>query len=414
MRDSPALRSAWVVVLFLYAASLPVSLAVSNAGAALLLAFAVLWLRRDRWECPCSFLVLLLFFAWAGLTVWISDGYPSLEGLKSFSKSWNFVPYLALPVGAAAAGTERRLLRSLGVAALVAVLVIALGAVEYATGLHYFFEGWFGTGPMVDLMRLRGFQSHPLHTAGLYTVLLMATLAVALFHRGGRPGTRFWAFCSAGLAFGVLLTGSRSYYLASAAGCGALLLARSRKLFLISAFAAILALVVLTQFNLFISRRFESINPEHMDETGRQRIYLWRSAALMIRDHPFAGVGYRKWRENITAYAQLFPSWGQKDPAIYAHAHDSYLTVGAETGLPGLMLFLGFWFCLFKEGWERLRRAPPGSLSSALALGQSAAILSLLCAAFFEHNLFTADVTLTLSFAIGLSAAADGLAEAGK
>jgi O-antigen ligase len=378
-------------------------MAGANAAAVLFAVSALFWMKWNRWECPSSFLLLLLFFGWAMLTVWIRDGYPSLAGLQSFSKSWNFVPYLAMPFGAAASSSERRLLRALGVCVLVGSAVIVLGALQYGTGLHYFFEGWFHSGPLVEGQRFTGFQSHPLHSAGLYTILLMAALAMTLFHRGEVPGRRFWGLCSLVLAIGVLLSGSRSYYIASAAGAGALLAARGWKFLLAGLFVSCFAVFMLTRFDAHLARRFQTIDPRSMDESGRQRIFIWKCAAMMIRDHPWTGVGYRKWRENIASYSERLPSWGQKDPAIFAHAHNSYLTVAAETGLPGLALFLSFWFCLFKEGWERLRSFDPGSLGSALAFAQSAAILSLMAAAFFEHNLLTATVVLALSFIAGLS-----------
>ena len=91
------------------------------------------------------------------------------------------------------------------------------------------------------------------------------------------------------------------------------------------------------------------------------------------------------------------------DRHAYAHAHNSYLTVAAETGIIGLALFLFFWVWLLKEQFSIYLGTDKGTFSSALTCATIVSIFSLLLAAFFEHNLLTAINTLALFFLIGMS-----------
>lgn len=136
-----------------------------------------------------------------------------------------------------------------------------------------------------------------------------------------------------------------------------------------------------------------------MDDSTKERIVMWESALLMIRSHPVTGVGYKKWKDNISHYMSRF----NEDLAAFAHAHNSYLTIASETGLVGLTIFLVFWFYLIKEQFTALRFTKRETFSYALNLGTISVLFSLMVAAFFEHNLLTAIVSLTLFFVIGLS-----------
>ena len=75
------------------------------------------------------------------------------------------------------------------------------------------------------------------------------------------------------------------------------------------------------------------------DGSARQRYEIWRVAFKMIGDHPLAGVGLGAYKVNHERYA-LDPEFnptaqGGRD------THSLYFNVLAETGYPGLVLYLG-------------------------------------------------------------------------
>jgi len=61
-----------------------------------------------------------------------------------------------------------------------------------------------------------------------------------------------------------------------------------------------------------------------------QRLHIWRSAILCIKEHPF-------WGQGMLSFMQLFQTGGGK---IYSHAHNIFLTLWADFGLFGMAAFV--------------------------------------------------------------------------
>ncbi len=378
--------------LLLYALSLPLSMSGTNIALGLLLGFT-LWkvgAEKISTPVPCSIYVLLAFFLWAAFTECLAAGGFELLSLGSFSKVWNFFPIILIPLSAV---QNHSLKRIFAVLFSAASLVVLLGFLEYSFGFREM---------LIHQGRFYGFQSHPLHSGGLYCLLSLSALGMCLFAENWKSLKFFWGGSSLVLALGVALTFSRSYYLALALGFIFLLAFKGIKPLLIGVLLGALLVAGLSALNQNFRQRLSTISVAHTDESANIRTKLWKAAGLMIKDHPLVGVGYHGWRNHILLYSRNYPGWFM-DQAAYAHAHNSYLTVAAETGIPGLLLFGGFWAFLIREQIGTLRSAVKEGVSYPLALSGLAGIFALLLAAFFEHNLLTATICLSLFFLIGLS-----------
>lgn len=66
------------------------------------------------------------------------------------------------------------------------------------------------------------------------------------------------------------------------------------------------------------------------------RLDFWRNVPTIIAQHPFAGVGIGGFRAH---YNKQFPD---RPSSHFDHPHNSFLLVGAESGVTGLLLFLFF------------------------------------------------------------------------
>ncbi len=387
---------------FLYAVSLPLSMAGTNFSLALLAAFtaALIYLHRAHWEIPVSFIWLSLFFLWAAVTAWIADRTLSLAPLGSFSKLWNTLPYVLIPMGSGLLSSRTG--KIFWTVLSAGCGVVALGALQYWAGTPYFFEGTLSKHALIENTRFYGFQSHPLHTGALYSILFLSALSAALFYRENRRIFIAAVLAAGLLGLGVMLTGSRSYYLGLAAGSLLLFALRGWKFILGGAAALGLCAMLLFKADPNIENRMRTMGLSRMDESSFQRFYIWKSAGLMILEHPIAGAGYRRWAETLPKYAAASPNWTRLESAL-SHAHNSALTVAAETGLTGLGLFLCFWVVLIREQIAAYRAAAEGSLRRALAAGVLAIFPCLFVASLTEHNLLTATVSLALFFMAGLS-----------
>ncbi|KOR34668.1 hypothetical protein AM228_22890 [Planktothricoides sp. SR001] len=66
--------------------------------------------------------------------------------------------------------------------------------------------------------------------------------------------------------------------------------------------------------------------------TAMSRFLLWKTAIAQIIQHPITGIGIGVFAEHISP---------QVMGRVGLHAHNIFLNIGAETGIPGLLIFLG-------------------------------------------------------------------------
>ncbi|MBK7895805.1 MAG: O-antigen ligase family protein [Anaerolineaceae bacterium] len=87
-----------------------------------------------------------------------------------------------------------------------------------------------------------------------------------------------------------------------------------------------------------------------------ERLAHWQAALEMAQDQPWLGVGFGNYEPAYADYALL--NW----PYPLGHAHNYYLNLLAETGVVGLLAYLGVWTAVFwqtirvirrSEGWQR-------------------------------------------------------------
>ncbi len=74
------------------------------------------------------------------------------------------------------------------------------------------------------------------------------------------------------------------------------------------------------------------------------RYYHWANTLIMIKENPVLGVGLGNWRFTYPLYYKSFA----KDPLFnyqmqVRRAHNDYLQLAAECGIPALLLFLLLW-----------------------------------------------------------------------
>jgi O-antigen ligase len=224
--------------------------------------------------------------------------------------------------------------------------------------------------------------------------LLPLAMAIALLVREpkGWPRTAAW-LGAALLPFIVLLTQSRGAILALGA---AFLLwlafqqpgARARTMAVTLLIAVIVAIAAPESVWHRMAGLKNATNTENLasvdaEGSAEGRFGIWRVAVRMWREAPITGVGlgaYSLAHEQTAATMQGLPksSLGQRD------THSTYLNVLAETGIPGLLLFLslvGSTLLLAERARRRARQAGLRSARELLAL--EAGLLAYLLAGVF-------------------------------
>ncbi len=127
-----------------------------------------------------------------------------------------------------------------------------------------------------------------------------------------------------------------------------------------------------------------------------ERLAHWQAAVRMIETHPWTGVGFSNYQPVYEQYRLL--NW----PMPLGHAHNIYLNVAAETGLPGLLVYLGLWTAIFALTIRTLGRQ--SGAYRWLALGLLGAWVDLSVHHAFD-NLYVNNVHLHIGAMIGLLSA---------
>lgn len=193
-----------------------------------------------------------------------------------------------------------------------AVLMSAHGIQQKLTG-----TGWTGEVAILGRMRYIGLFNDPNDVGmSLVTALPMATYLLRISRH--TLVKLFLLLCICTILWGIKLTDSRGTILA----LGAILGVYSWRRFGI--FRTILAGMITLPLLLLLSTRMDTINPG--EESAHGRVEAWYEGMQMLIDNPVFGVGIG-----------LF---GDHNPLT---AHNSYILVLAELGIPGYFL----WFTFF-------------------------------------------------------------------
>ncbi len=92
--------------------------------------------------------------------------------------------------------------------------------------------------------------------------------------------------------------------------------------------------------------RFEQYRRMEVD-MGR-RVEMTRDSWKIFLDHPVLGTGVGTLQQVFPKYESLY------DGRVVNHAHDDYVELLAETGVPGGILALVFIGLLFRRGWKAM------------------------------------------------------------
>lgn len=83
------------------------------------------------------------------------------------------------------------------------------------------------------------------------------------------------------------------------------------------------------------------MHPKYSDMTGENdRLIAWKAGLRMIRQHPLMGIGLGEFKPKMLQYA---------DPGVgfTSIAHNTYLEIAAETGIPNFLVFVAMLFCTY-------------------------------------------------------------------
>jgi len=121
------------------------------------------------------------------------------------------------------------------------------------------------------------------------------------------------------------------------------------------------------------------LHPSQSDQGAEDsRTVVWQAGLRMMAANPIAGVGLGNFKALVRGYEQ-------KDEKVDNIAHNAYVEIGAEMGLPALFAFLGILFFSYRTlGRVRVRAfRTKQAFVWQTALGLQAGLLGAAVAIFF-------------------------------
>ncbi len=145
--------------------------------------------------------------------------------------------------------------------------------------------------------------------------------------------------------------------------------------------------VVLAFYHGQVVERFLSLFSGE-DTSVDLRFALWESTMAMIEEHPLLGVGWG-------AYFLAYPDYNffiQEEGVLIFHAHNMYLNMLAEVGIPGGMAFLLAFFAQGILCWRNYRHGNDG-FTKSMGLGGVLMVMALSVISMGDHVLFSRSVS---------------------
>lgn len=304
----------------------------------LIMAAFLAWLAAGNLQLNAPpFYLLAALFLYSPLTV-LMAGEGASNALDTVAK---LIPlYLTFLLISTTTLSRRRMRLMMWLMVGGAVLFSIHGIQQKYTGV-----GWTGEVPILGRIRYIGIFNDP-NDVGLSLVTALP-MTLYLMRISKNPALKLLLLVAAGLIlWGISLTNSRGTILA----LGAILGVFSWRRYGI--FKTLLIAAVAVPFMFMLSSRLDTISPE--EESAHGRVEAWYEGFQMLKENPVFGVGFG-----------LFP-----DHHIRT-AHNSYVLVLAEQGIPGYFLwftFVGICF-VFMYRLQKFRKEPEKPFATWQSLG---------------------------------------------
>lgn len=152
-------------------------------------------------------------------------------------------------------------------------------------------------------------------------------------------------------------------------------------------FVILIPLVCFFFSDTFAERIMSVFHP--VDTSASLRMALWESTLAMIRDYPITGIGWGAYLWTYPAYDFFIQN---PDVKIY-HAHNMYLHLMAEVGIPAFLVFMAIIGQTLRQA-VRIAKRSTDKWAAGLAMGIIAAMLSLLVNGMTDHILFNIQLSM--------------------
>lgn len=243
------------------------------------------------------------------------------------------------------------------------------------------------------------FPSRTTHAALLMLVAIPAAGQYLICSLQNRRSGQWLLTAALFLLFlGIAVTGSRGVTLSLLLGTGLIVLLSlrhvpARRVWWPPALLAAAYLTALWIEQEWLTERLGSLLDPRV--SGRDRLLIWSGAWDMVAAHPWLGIGLG------TFWLAWPPYRHPQDSSSGYFAHNDYLQIWIETGLPGVLLLVSIYAAvafLLVRSWKSGARDATAKVETA---GLAGAVLALAFHSFFDFDLYILPILLVVGLILG-------------
>ena len=222
----------------------------------------------------------------------------------------------------------------------------------------------------------------------IFVVIFVIATSIFLYQKKRNKIIDFYPLIAAISFIALILTFSRSSYLAFLTAIATIGILKSPKLFIAILFLFVVAFSQITQVRARIAGALT------LDETSKARLESWQKGLTIFKDNLLFGVGFNTYRFAQAKYGFFSPDEPQGGHSG-AGSDSSIILVAATTGIIGLFFYLFFLFRILRVFIKKSTQDPWHLASLSI-------FLALLVHSQFVNSLFFPQIMLILWFILGL------------
>lgn len=286
-------------------------------------------------------------------------------------------------------------------------IFVIIGALVSLFGIYqYLFAGSFASSSFVDKemfedikTRVNGTFDNP-NVLGEYLLFVIPVIASLFFAEKGWMKKVFYIGVGGVSVICLALTYSRGCYLGLLLALGVFVLLINLRWIIAFAMGLLVAPAFLPQS---IINRFSSIG-NMADSSTSYRVSIWKGAIDMIKDYWYRPIG-----QGTTAFNSIYPLYSYSGVGAQ-HTHNLFLQLLIETGILGLISFLGIIYKFFQNVFCGLKKTKDLFYRYCF-IGFASGMIGFLLQSIFDNTWYNNKIILIFWIFVALSATTRNLSD---
>jgi len=372
----------WIYFFYLLALTSAISISASTTILSLFLVFYLANIKENLKYIPRDFKLFFFLYLWRAITLILNKFFSSVIS-RFFNGIWDKLGYITasnLDIDA------KKIEKFIKILIWVNTITVIYAILQKYLGFPIIFKSLFSQ----DMLRFKGFHSHPLRFAGYFSTVCIIAFSFASFY--SKKLFYFFPF----LFFGLMLNASRTYWFSTIITFLIISFLKSKK-FLITTFflISVFLLIFFSVFGNYRDRVEKTIESKNNISHMELRKNFWKAGLEIFLKNPIYGIGDGK----VSNYLKPYMEKGLIDNT--AHCHNIYITSVAETGVIGLGILLWIFIYFIKKYYNEFMKSED-NFSKAFSISLFGSFINIAISGFTEHNFATFVIWSFLSFYMGI------------